>query len=306
MNKSLGKYLPISDHRQEYVDINERELVEWIEAKRDYLQIYSEQISEILSDDDPINPEFTLVQKIGNLQLYWVSLAIVAVAQNDSLTAQMWIEKVLGGLSFQIPLHIYHYQDALAFFGPDEVGFGPYVDRSLLMACTAIWLGPEMLVRQSHEWFQMFRKNGHLMDHTGDACFREFTLWMLSKYVSAEPPDVDLDGLVYGPYHPLIAGFNSPSSLREEVWTASDFHLYRSDEFPGAESFPSFNGTTWGLFAAEIFAFGALRKRLTGIDTDLTGHPLLASAWNDVSPITQLAEPPFADEIKHRFARAFL
>jgi len=236
MKKTLEIYLPIHEHRQAYIEKSRLELAEWIEKQKGSLfEMFEDEMLEILSSSDPVNPEFGVVQQVGILQLSWISSAIDAVYQNHPEIAEKLISKTLGGLALQIPLDLYSYRDSIEFFGPDNIGFGQDLNLSLLLACTSLWLGPAPLMQQAHNWFQTYRNHDHFLKYPADASFCVFALWMLSTQAAGSAQPLEHEPTRYGPYLALIEKFNAPGALAEEIREACDFHLYLSNDFPGAD-----------------------------------------------------------------------
>ncbi len=305
MTAKLKKYLPIRNHRNAYLDKCKGDLADWAGKHDGWVHECETAIGEILSSTDPINPEFALVMQLGSLQYSWIGSAIQAIEYGNVEMARDSLSRVLGALAVQIPLDLYSYRDSLDLFGPENIGFGHDLNTCLSVVCTAVWLGSAALVQESQNWFQAYRAHDHLVKSPHNTSFLNFTLWMLSTHHAGQAHPLEGDPTSYGPYLALIKGFDATGLLREEIGEACDFHLHASDDFPGSEIYPSFYGPTRALFPAEIFAFAALRSRITGIETDVNSHPLLASAWRAIPQRSNVIAPPFTSEIMSRFRHAF-
>jgi hypothetical protein len=303
MKKAIANLFPVSSHRQEIVDLICSSLEGWIaKNEHDFSETFDRDIGKLLLDSQAPNAEFSAVHIIRRYQGLLIGRAVRATHIGDADAASRQIHEALEWFDIQISLDTRAYDESLRLFGAEETVFAQDLNFMLVLACTTLWLGSPQLVQRTNDWFRRYEENGHLADSSGDESLRKFVLWMLASEVAGafQVPDGSLQD--FGVYGSLIQNGASHGELIGEIEAASDFHLYRSEEFPDADPYPSFYGEVLGLFPAEVFAFATLRSRVAQQDTKIAEHPLLNGNWLGVQPCGNLPVHPLLAQVRHRFS----
>jgi hypothetical protein len=305
MAKSLAKLLPVAEHRQEIVDRIMGNLLTWLrQNESEFRASFARSVSALCTEKRP-NPEFSAVQRMLTFQLLLIGQAVAAARSDDAARASILCSEALALMEAQIAIDKVAYEVSLRMNGAENIQFAYDTNFMLMLACTALWVGTPLQVARVHAWFTNYRANGHLREHAGDACFFEFVIWMLDTQCAVAPQARELAPMIYGPYLGLVDKFDHEGGLAQEMQTVADFHLYRSDDFPKAEPFPSFYGEILGAFPAELFGYAALRLRMTGQATHVLDHPLLTRSWSEL--VCVVAPPGSAQlsDLRQRFSAAF-
>lgn len=276
----------------------------WLERNNVRLcEEYMQTISGIVAREDIANAAFNSVTQLQLLQHVYVADLVNSVHGGDVKRAKELIRRIVGALNLQVTLDKYDYQQMLSEFPANEVTYGNDVNFTLAQACTALWVGDMECVRKLYYFLLECDKNGHLDGFNGDSCFLAFTIWMLGMDVSGRSNVQNL--IEFGPYSALVEKFFDNDLLVNELIAAANFHLYRSADYPGAEPFPSFYGEVIGAYPAEILAYIKVRKRIASQESKVI-HALIPKEWFGLEAGISATEPPFAKEIRARFAPAFL
>lgn len=303
MTKSSTNLLPVSSHRQEIADLIRSSLERWIvRNENDFSESFERNIGKLLLDLKSPNAEFGAVLTIRRYQGLLIGRAVRATHLGDIKMASCQIHEALEWFDLVISLDTHAYKESLRLFGSEETVFAQDLNFMLMLACTALWVGSPQLVQRANDWFLRYEKNGHLADAGGDESVRKFVLWMLASKVSGifQKPEAPLQD--FGVYRALVENGANHGELVDEIEAISDFHLYRSEEFPDADPAPSFYGEVLGLFPAEVFAFATLRSSVAKKETKIAEHPLLNRNWLGVEPEENLPEHPLLAQVRRRFS----
>lgn len=302
-SKSFLKLLPVDEHRDEIVSQIVAAGRKWLERNSKRLnEEYTQIISEIIATENIENGAFNSVAQLQLLQHVYVADLVNSVHGGDVARANEMISRIVGALEIQTALDIYDYQQMLLELPATDIAYGNDVNFALIQACTALWVNDLDCVRNLYYSFLEYRKHGHLDGFNGDSCFLEFTIWMLGQVILGDCEISDLS--VFGPYRALVEKFSADDLLVDELIVVADYHLYRSADFPGAEPFPSFYGEVIGAYPAEILAYIAIRRRMVDHECKAL-HVLIPQEWFALEQEINATYPPFAKEIKKRFALAF-